>query len=131
LAKAQAEIVQLSNSNRDLQQRLEELSELSSGLDAKTKSDAATLAATQTELEEIKRLAADTITLNERHRALLNDHQLLQNKANVLTAQVEQYKYNDKQKWFIYGALAVLIGVVITLLVPVLKPQKRKSEWLN
>ena len=111
---------QLQASNNDNSALKEQLAERESQLGS-----------TSTELDEIKRISADALDLNVRHQELFNAHQLLQHELDVVKAENSRFKNDNRQKWFFYGAAAVLLGVIIALIVPVFKPQKRKSEWLN
>lgn len=86
---------------------------------------------TTSELDAIKRIAASSVDLNKRHQELLNAHQLLQTKIDVLKAENNRYQNDNRQKWFFYGAASVLLGVIITLVIPLFKRTKRHSEWLN
>ena len=81
------------------------------------------------ELEEIKKISAGAIDLNSRHQKLMEDHQLLQTEIDVLKAENERLADKSLQTWFIYGAGAVGLGVVIALVVPAVRPRRRYSDW--
>ncbi|MEE8058439.1 MAG: TIGR04211 family SH3 domain-containing protein [Pseudomonadales bacterium] len=80
------------------------------------------------ELKQIKEISTKTIQLNNDNQRLLEENQMLENEVDVLTT--DNRRLNDEQKSdaFLNGAFAVLIGVMITLLVPRLWPQK-PTDW--
>lgn len=85
--------------------------------------------AISSELNQIKQISANAIDLNDNYQQLAKDHQLLQTELDVARAENERLKKEDSQAWFMYGAGAVLLGVIITLLAPALRPRRRQSEW--
>lgn len=82
-----------------------------------------------TELSQIKQVSANAIALNGNYQQLAKDHQILQTDLDVAKAETERLKSESSQKWFMYGAGAVLLGVFIALLAPTMRPKKRHSEW--
>jgi len=131
LADARSELTRLAKSQQTLKEKNDQLQTENTQLKQQLNSQGSTLADTTTELDEIKRIAASTVDLNKRHQELLNAHQILQTKIDVLKAENNRYQNDNRQKWFFYGAAAVLLGVIITLIVPMFKRPKRNSEWLN
>ncbi|MCV6614529.1 MAG: TIGR04211 family SH3 domain-containing protein [Cellvibrionaceae bacterium] len=81
------------------------------------------------ELSQIKQISASAIDLNNNYQQLAKDHQLLQTELDVAKAENERLKKESSQKWFMYGAGAVLLGVLIAMIVPAIRPTKRRSEW--
>lgn len=81
------------------------------------------------ELSQIKQVSAGAIDLNSNYQQLAKDHQLLQTELDIAKAENERLKKESSQKWFMYGAGAVLLGVIIALIAPALQPKKRHSEW--
>lgn len=131
LDSARAELQKARESQQVLQERNDALTAENQKLKAQMTEQGATLEDTSTELDEIRRIAASSVDLNKRHEELLNSHQLLQTRIDVLKAENSRYQNDNRQKWFFYGAASVLLGVIITLVVPLFKRQKRHSEWLN
>lgn len=80
------------------------------------------------ELTDIKAISANALTLNDNNTELLQQNQVLQNQADILTTDNQRLKDQLDNDNFLNGAFAVLIGVFITLLVPRLWPSK-SSEW--
>lgn len=83
------------------------------------------------ELKELKTLSADAVALNQRHQKLLNQHELLKQKQSMNEAEIQRLSSSDTQKWYMYGALSVLMGAFLAMIAPHFRPRKRNSEWAN
>jgi SH3 domain protein len=111
----QNQVEELKNENRQLNKELDNITNKSSKLDK--------------ELSTIKQVSSSAIDLHERHQDLMHQHQLIQTELDVLKAENSRLKADSRNTFFIYGALAVGLGVLITLIVPNLRRRKRYSEW--
>jgi SH3 domain protein len=80
------------------------------------------------ELEDIKRTSANAIKLDEDNRRLLESNQMLSNEVDVLKTDNTRLRENEENEFFLNGAFAVLIGVMLTLIIPRMMP-KRRSDW--
>lgn len=83
----------------------------------------------KTELNDIKRVSADAIGLHQRHQELMHDHQIIQTELDVLKAENQRLQNDNRNTFFIYGAGAVLLGVLIAVIAPRLRRRKSFSEW--
>lgn len=81
------------------------------------------------ELASIKKISANAINLDTNNRELLKKNEML--KIEIAELQANNSRLSDKsdQEWFFRGALAVLIGVFLAILLPKLKPKTRSKEW--
>lgn len=113
--EASNKLKQLSAENESLKKQLSNSEQGSSALTS--------------ELNQIKQISANAIDLNDNYQQLAKDHQLLQTELDVARAENERLKKEDSQTWFVYGAGAVLLGVLITVILPALRPRRRRSEW--
>ncbi len=111
----QRQVEQLQQQNRELSEGLAGAQQQGQSLDQ--------------ELAQIKQISAGAIDLNKRHQTLMEQHQLLQTELDVLKAENERLGDKSLQTWFLYGAAAVGLGVIIALVVPAVRPRKRYSEW--
>ena len=88
------------------------------------------LAETRQELKDVKRISANALTLDNANRRLAQETQVMQTRIELLEADNQRLKDSDENQAFINGALAVLLGVIITLVVPRLRPKRRpSSSW--
>ena len=83
---------------------------------------------TSEELTEIKDISANALTLKQDNKRLLQQNQELLNEVDMLKADNQRLNDSIDNEDFMNGALAVLIGVIITLLVPRLWPRK-STDW--
>lgn len=81
------------------------------------------------ELERIKTVSSNAMALDRQNRQLHDTANQLGAQVQALTAQNAKLEAEKKSRAFMNGAYAVVMGVVITLLVPRLWPRKRRSDW--
>ena len=82
------------------------------------------------ELAELKKISTKAVQLDTDNRRLSIDSETLKSDLEIL--RTENLRLTDKlqSEAFINGALAVLLGVIITLVVPRLWPKRRRnSSW--
>lgn len=82
----------------------------------------------QKELDEIRRLSSDVVEVNDRNKGLqkrLTDNQLL---LDELTAENGRLAARSNREWFVIGALVVIFGILIGLILPRIRWRK-KSGW--
>ncbi len=72
--------------------------------------------------DQAQQLRAENAELGRENSALKDDSARLQREVDAL-------KGESRQQYFREGAFAVVIGVLIALIVPWLKPRKRRSDW--
>ncbi|RMF15904.1 MAG: TIGR04211 family SH3 domain-containing protein [Gammaproteobacteria bacterium] len=84
--------------------------------------------ALQTELNNIKRISANAVQLDQSNRELREENVRLRNEVELLNSDNQRLKDDSAQKMMLYGAGLVLLGVLIAVVVPNLKRQKR-SSW--
>ena len=90
-----------------------------------------TLAQTRSELAEVRRVSSNALTLDSTNRRLTEEAQVMRTRIEVLEADNQRLKDSEDGQAFINGALAVLLGVVIALIVPRLRPKPRaSSSWV-
>lgn len=80
------------------------------------------------ELEQIKIVSANAIQLNADNQRLLQETQILRNEVDVLTTDNQRLNDEKDNDDFLNGAFAVLIGVMIAMIVPRLRP-KKSTDW--
>lgn len=80
------------------------------------------------ELTEVKRISSNALTLDTSNRRLVKEAQVMKTRIEVLEADNQRLKDSEDSESFINGALAVLLGVVIALIVPRLRPKPRSSS---
>lgn len=129
LAKVEAELAKLKASATPTQNSL--LMFESENEDLKTHISAleTSLAERESELDHIKKVSSQAIELDEQNGRLLLENSNLSNEIDLLRIENNRLKDQGNRDEIIYGALAVLLGVIIALVVPHMTVKKRKSDW--
>jgi SH3 domain protein len=92
--------------------------------------EAAQLETVAAELAQLKQLSGKAQQLDEDNRRLVVDSEQLRSQVDMLEAEGQRMRDKVESEEFINGALAVLLGVIITLVVPRLWPKpRRSSSW--
>lgn len=82
------------------------------------------------ELAMLKKVSSSALELQQQNQELLKRNKMLQSDMDILTARAEQLQAVHTQKWFLYGALAVFMGALLSVLIPRLKRKRGGySEW--
>ncbi len=87
-----------------------------------------TLAATDAELLEIKRVSGAAIELDSRNQSLARELEGKRSEAELLKLENVRLQERIDNNLIIDGALAVLLGVIIAALAPRLMPKKRRND---
>jgi SH3 domain protein len=80
------------------------------------------------ELHQLKQVSGNALQLDEDNRRLVVASEQLRSQLDTLEAENQRLHDKVDSEDFINGALAVLLGVIITLVVPRLWPKRRKSS---
>jgi SH3 domain protein len=80
------------------------------------------------ELAQLKKISANAVQLDSDNRRLVEQLEVLKAELDTLRADNQRLQDNIDSEAFMNGALAVLLGVMITLLVPRLWPKRRRSS---
>ena len=86
------------------------------------------LAGVAEELAQLKQISGNAVKLDEDNRHLVVRQEELRSEVEMLKAENLRLVDKIESEDFLNGALAVLLGVIITLVVPRLWPKRRKSS---
>lgn len=81
----------------------------------------------QSELDNIRRIAADSLSLNQQNQSLQESLSEFKHKLETLQGENARLKDASAQDWFLRGAGVVLLGILIGLIIPKIRWQKRRS----
>ncbi len=129
LISANRKIKKLEQQNSDLQNNLGSNQSTSKQLQKDLKNAETEVARLSKELKELKQISADSIALYTNHQKLMETHQLVQTELDVVKTDNDRLRNNNDHQFFLSGAGAVLLGVILALVVPRLRSKKRYSEW--
>ncbi len=80
------------------------------------------------ELNQLKQISGKAVQLDTDNRRLVMESEELRSQVETLEAENQRLQDKLRSEDFINGALAVLLGVIITLVVPRLWPKRRRSS---
>lgn len=86
------------------------------------------LESTVDELTKLKQISGKAVQLDQDNQRLVVETETLRSQAEMLQAENQRLQDKIDSEDFLNGALAVLLGVIITLVVPRLWPKRRKSS---
>ncbi|GAB3105755.1 TIGR04211 family SH3 domain-containing protein [Aestuariicella hydrocarbonica] len=129
LATAEANLSKVTAEYQALKKQLSSAQSSGSQLNQELSEANTRIAELQSELTEIKQVSANAIGLNQRHQELMHEHELMQTEVDILKAENQRLQNDTQNTFFLYGAGAVLLGVILTLIIPTLRRRKRYSEW--
>ena len=129
LAQSLTQIARLEKAVQQLQQKNTDLTKNYSTANQSAQTSAKSLEDATAELNRIKSISANALSLDERYRELLQKHQLIQTERDSLLAENENLKGDQKISFMMYGAGLIIVGVILAMIIPLLKPKKRFSEW--
>ena len=82
-------------------------------------------AALQSELDELKKTAANTIAIDRQNKNLQQQLTDAEIAVSVLEQEKEQLASESNRTWFITGSLVLLGGILLGLILPRMRLQKR------
>jgi len=97
-------------------------------LEGKLDSNGSELGSVSEELAQLKKISGNAVQLDTDNRRLVLESENLRSELEMLKAESQRLQDKLDSEEFLNGALAVLLGVIITLVVPRLWPKRRKSS---
>jgi len=82
------------------------------------------------ELNYIKDVSGNAISINQRNQQLIEENQQLKNDKDLLSSDNERLKDDAKSQYFMMGAGAILLGLILGLVLPSLKPKRKDTGWV-
>ncbi len=119
---------QAASQSATLQEQLSLLEAERNELFDKVNNSDSMLTSVTEELGQLKQISGKSIQLDEDNRRLVVESEQLRSELEMLKAENQRLLDKLDSEDFINGALAVLLGVIITLVVPRLWPRRRKSS---
>ena len=100
----------------------------STELEGRLNSSGSELGSVTEELAQLKQISGNAIQLDIDNRRLVEESENLRSDVEMLESENQRLQDKLESEDFLNGALAVLLGVIITLVVPRLWPKRRKSS---
>ncbi len=129
LAQAEVRLRELQEEPGKLSAKLAKLQEEHQALNTAHKKLQGTRRELDRELKTVRRTAANAIRIS-------NEREELRKSVTTLTRELEDIKQENRdlhnqtaQNWFMIGAGVIILGIILGLLLPHLRFQRRKSSW--
>ncbi|WP_262500866.1 TIGR04211 family SH3 domain-containing protein [Pseudohalioglobus sediminis] len=128
LPNAEARAEQLAARNAELTAAMAALETEKTELLTTATSTGSELDSVAKELADLKKISGKAVQLDTDNRRLVQEAEKLRDDVGMLQAENARLQDKLQSEDFLNGALAVLLGVIITLVVPRLWPKRRKSS---
>mgnify|MGYP001827040147 FL=1 len=128
LDAAQAQAAEAVQRSEALAVEVETLQAERAELLAQIDSSGSQLGSVSEELAQLKQISGNAVQLDTDNRRLVEESENLRSEVEMLEAENQRLLDKLQSEDFLNGALAVLLGVMITLVVPRLWPKRRKSS---
>lgn len=130
LAQVQKKLAALEKKNQELASGQNNASKTASDANRQNKALQDTNAKLEKELNYIKDVSGNAISINQRNQQLIEENQQLKNEKDLLSSDNERLKDDAKSQYFMMGAGAILLGLILGLVLPSLKPKRKDSGWV-
>lgn len=122
------ELEEAERAAADLRAAMTRVREEKASLEREGGDTSAQLQSVTEELAQLRQISGSAIETAEQNRRLVTEVESM--RATIDTLEADNQRLNDKvsSSAFLDGALAVLLGVIITLVVPRLWPKRRSSS---
>lgn len=80
------------------------------------------------ELDDLRRTASNAVALNNENRQLKEKLQQIDNQMQSLVIENSALTESDAKRWFLIGAAVLFLGLILGLILPRLRIQK-KNNW--
>lgn len=125
---------QLASAKKNIQSLTQNNANLTSE-NAMLASQLSQVSSTQTtlnaELDNIKSISGNAINLDAQHRTLIQEHELLRAERDTLAAENTQLSSSNEISFMLYGALLVVLGMILVFIISLFTGKKRSNEWTN
>ena len=122
LAKTKQSYDELKASQRNLNNELNNLQKTSNAQVEERDKFAA-------DYKKLKDLSEDAVNLSRRYQSLLAKHELVQTEFDAIQAENDRLKRDETVNKWITGVGILILGMILMLILPKLRPKKRYSDW--
>lgn len=130
LAAAQERIKTLEAGDSTQKNALAEAQAQIAALEESLQRAQSNLTDTRAELADLQSLTADTIAVNARNTELTEKLSLLEVREQQLTMENHDLRNDQRRKGMLHGALAVIAGALLAVIIPRLTQKKQRSGWM-
>lgn len=129
LEQATKTLTNLKQEHEKLQTAFNELQSKHQSLSKNHKETEQSLDKNIQELSHIRSISDDALNLDQRNRELREENEQLRNKLELLQTDNSRLKEKAESNMMFVGGGLVLLGVILALLIPMIKPSKKSDSW--
>ncbi len=126
---AESKLARLEKTNATLSNENKKLKSEIAGLSSESRKVSQARTRISKELDSLKQLSAGAVELDRNYQELLQKHEVTQTQRDSLMAENEQLKNDKSLTFMLYGVGILILGMILAVVVPALKPNKGYSEW--
>ncbi len=128
LAASEQKIANLELEIAQYKSEIEALSAQNSDTDSQNLTLTETSQRLKKELDSLRRTASNAVALDNENRKLKEQLQEIDHQTQLLIIENSSLKDNNAKTWFLVGAAVLIAGLLLGLIIPRLRFQK-KSSW--
>lgn len=128
LAEAQQALEPLTTENADLKARIDTLTAEKTELESSYEQLSEENRQLSQELTQIRRTAANAVAIDEQNKTLQERVVALEQALQIAQQENQSLSDRSNKRWFLLGAGVLLLGMILGLIVPRLRWQKR-NRW--
>lgn len=129
LEQSNKALAKLKQDHENLQQSYNELKSEHQTLSKDYKNTEQSLDKNVQELSHIRTVSANALNLDQRNRELREENEQLRNELELLQTDNSRLKEKAESNMMLVGGALVLLGVILALLIPMIKPTKKNDSW--
>jgi len=129
LEQANKELASFKEENAKLKEQFQTLSAEFNSLKKTNNETEKQLDKNVQELSHVRSVSANALTLDQRNRELRESNEQLRNELELLQTDNSRLKDRSESNMMLAGGGLVLLGVILALLIPMLKPSKKNDSW--
>jgi SH3 domain protein len=129
LAQANQELAKLKANYEETQTQLANLKKKHQSLSKEHTQTTSELNANSKELKNIKSISANALNLDKRNRELRESNEQLRNELELIQTENLRLKDKSDSNMMLIGGGLVTLGVILTLLIPIIRPSKKNDSW--
>lgn len=130
LVTVSAELDKARSSLDDMRKQLSQVSDQKDKLAQQNKALTSKLSDVSQQLDHIRTVSQNALDLDKRNRQLQETNQKLHNQVEVLAAENDRLKGKRESNYMMIGGGLVVLGILIAIIIPWLKPSRKTDSWV-
>ncbi len=131
VAIERTKVERLQKENKKLSTKLGELTTQNSSLKNSGAQSSQQSTRLKKELDELKAISSKAVTMVARNKALVEKNVLLNNRIETLELENSRLSDDSAHQWYLYGAVTIIIGILMGLAAPLLRSRRKSSsDWV-